>query len=176
MRPTTYLARRQRAIRPQIPDALYPSDVQVSMPQPSHQLTSSLSAQLTRADKDVLDLLGAWPLCTRAQLAGLMGGVTLRRVDQALHSLMRRRLVLSDDSLYSLTDEGLRYLARRDRAAVSLTLDRWSAEPSNDEHLSTQGAHYAPSPPSYSTTPASRTSPPPSPPKLPAPRTTTYST
>ena len=115
------------------PDALYPSDVQVSMPQPSHQLTSSLSAQLTRADKDVLDLLGAWPLCTRAQLAGLMGGVTLRRVDQALHSLMRRRLVLSDDSLYSLTDEGLRYLARRDRAAVSLTLDRWSAEPSNDE-------------------------------------------
>ena len=115
------------------PDALYPSDVQVSMPQPSHQLTSSLSAQLTRADKDLLDLLGAWPLCTRAQLAELMGGVTLRRVDQALHSLMRRRLVLSDDSLYSLTDEGLRYLARRDRAAVSLTLDRGSAEPSNDE-------------------------------------------
>ena len=28
-----------------------------------------------------------------------------------------------------LTDEGLTYLARRDRAAVGLTLDRWSAEP-----------------------------------------------
>ena len=30
-----------------------------------------------------------------------------------------------------LTDEGLTYLARRDRAAVGLTLDRWSPEPSH---------------------------------------------
>ena len=90
------------------PDALYPSDVQASMPQPSHQLGSALSVQLTRADKDVLDLLAAWPLCTRAQLAGLMGGVTLHRVDQALQSLMWRYLVPSNGSLHSLTDEGLR--------------------------------------------------------------------
>ena len=80
---------------------------------------------------DVLDLLAAWPLCTRAQLAGLMGGVTLRRVDQALRSLMHRSLVRSDGPLHVLTDEGQRYLARRDRAAVGLTLDRWSAEPTN---------------------------------------------
>ena len=113
------------------PDALYPSDVQAGMPQPSNQLASALSAQLTRADKDVLDLLAAWPLCTRAQLVGLMGGVTLRRVDQALSSLLSRYLVRSDGPLYSLSNEGLRYLARRDRAAVGLTLDRWSSEPSN---------------------------------------------
>ena len=113
------------------PDALYPSDVQAGMPQPYYQLASALSAQLTRADKNVLDLLAAWPLCTRDQLAGLMGGVTLRRVDQALCSLMRRSLIHSDGPLYVLTDEGQRYLARRDRAAVGLTLDRWSAEPSN---------------------------------------------
>ena len=36
----------------------------------------------------------------------------------------------ADESLHVLTDEGLTYLARRDRAAVGLTLDRWSAEPS----------------------------------------------
>ena len=85
---------------------------------------------MTRVDKDALDLLAAWPLCTRERIAGLMGGVTLRRVNQVLRSLSQRGLVRADESLHVLTDEGLTYLARRDRAVVGLTLDRWSAEPS----------------------------------------------
>ncbi len=112
------------------PGTLYPSGVQASMPEPSQQLASALSVQLTRAGKDALDLLAAWPLCTREQLAGLMRGVTLRRVNQMLRSLSQRGLVQADGPLHVLTDEGLTYLARRDRAAVGLTLDRWSAEPS----------------------------------------------
>ena len=111
------------------PSALYPSGVQAAMPEPSEQLTSALPVQLTRAEKDALDLLSAWPLCTREQLAGLMGGVTLRRVNQVLRSLSQHGLVRTDEPLHMLTDEGLTYLARRDRAAVGLTLDRWSAEP-----------------------------------------------
>ena len=111
------------------PGALYPSGVQAAMPEPTEQLASTLSVQLTRAEKDALDLLAAWPLCTRGQLAGLMGGVTLRRVNQVLRSLTRRRLVRTDEPLHMLTDEGLTYLARRDRAAVGLTLEQWSAEP-----------------------------------------------
>ena len=110
---------------------LYPSQVKAAMPEPAQQITSSLSAQLTRAGKDALDLLAAWPLCTREQLAGLMGGVTLRRVNQVLRSLREHDLVREDDSLLMLTDEGLTQLARRDRAAVGLTLDRWSPEPSH---------------------------------------------
>ena len=109
---------------------LYPSGVQASMPKPSQQLASVLAVQLTRADKDALDLLAAWPLCTREQLAGLMGDVTSRRVNQVLRSLRQHSLVRKDESLLVLTDEGLTYLARRDRAAVGITLDRWSAEPS----------------------------------------------
>ena len=112
------------------PGALYPSGVQASMPEPSQQLTSALSVQLTRADKDALDLLAAWPLCTREQLSGLMRDVTLRRVNQALQSLRQRGLVRADGPLHMLTDEGLTYLARRDRAAVGLTLNQWSPEPS----------------------------------------------
>ena len=112
------------------PGTLYPSGVQASKPEPTEQLTSTLSVQLTRAEKDALDLLAAWPLCTRERLAGLMGGVTLRRVNQVLRSLRQHGLVREDDSLHVLTDEGLTYLARRDRAAVGLTLDRWSAVPS----------------------------------------------
>ena len=111
------------------PDALYPSGVQTSMPEPTEQLQPALSVQLPRAEKDALDLLAAWPLCTREQLAGLMGGVTLRRVNQVIRSLREHDLVRADEPLHMLTDEGLTYLARRDRAAVGLTLDRWSPEP-----------------------------------------------
>ena len=111
------------------PGTLYPSGVQASMPEPTDQLSTALSVQLTRADKDALDLLAAWPLCTSEQLAGLMRGVTLRRVNQVLRSLSQHGLVRADCQLHMLTDEGLTYLARRDRAAVGLTLDRWSAEP-----------------------------------------------
>ena len=111
------------------PDTLYPSDVQASMPEPAQQLALALATQLTRAEKDVLDLLAAWPLCIREQLAGLMGGVTLRRVNQALRSLRQHELVQEDESLLMLTDQGLTCLARRDRAAVGLTLDRWTAQP-----------------------------------------------
>ena len=98
------------------PSDLYPSGVQAAMPEPSQQLTPAIPAQLTRAEKDALDLLAAWPLCTREQLAGLMGGVTLRRVNQVLRSLSQHGLVRADEPLHMLTDEGL-------------TLDRWSAEP-----------------------------------------------
>ena len=112
------------------PEALYPSGVKAAMPGPAEQMASALSVQLTRAEKEALDLLAAWPLCTREQLGGLMGGVTLRRVNQVLRSLREHDLVREDESLHMLTDAGLTYLARRDRAAVGLTLDRWSPEPS----------------------------------------------
>ena len=59
------------------------------MPDPARQLASAPAVQLSRAEKDALDLLAAWPRCNREQLAGLMGGVTLRRVNQALRPLRR---------------------------------------------------------------------------------------
>ena len=39
-------------------------------------------------------------------------------------------LIRADGPLHVLTDERLKYLARRDRASVGQTLRRWSAEPS----------------------------------------------
>lgn len=77
------------------------------MPEPAQQLASTLAVQLTRAEKDTLDLLGAWPLCTREQLAGLMGGVTLRRVNPVLRSLREHGLLQEDDARLMLTDRGL---------------------------------------------------------------------
>ena len=158
------------------PSDLYPYGVQAAMPEPTEQRKPAHSVQLTRAEKDVLDLLAAWPLCTREQLAGLMGGVTLRRVNQVLRSLRQRGLVRSDETLHMLTDEGLTYLARRDRAAVGLTLDRWSAEPLYLNADIYAGTAVRAPPLRCVTTPESSTSPPPCPPRSPDPRTTTCST
>ena len=118
------------------PDTLYPSHWRATMPEPAQQFQSALSVQLTRAEKQALDLLAAWPLCTTEQLAGLMGGVTRRRANQVLRSLTQRSLVGVDGQRHVLTGEGLKYLARRDRAAVGTTLARWSAEHSA-EHSDT---------------------------------------
>ena len=116
----------EREPRPD-PETLYPDHLRAAMPEPSELLRSSLAVRLTRAEKDALDLLAAWPLCTTDQLAGLMGGVTRRRVNQVLSSLSGHSLVRPDGQRHVLTDEGLRYLARRDRAAVGPVVGRWSA-------------------------------------------------
>ena len=55
-----------------------------------------------------------------------MGGVTTRRANQVLRSLRRRSLIRQDSQAHVLSDEGLTYLARRDRAAVGPVLDRWT--------------------------------------------------
>ena len=112
------------------PDALYPADVRATRPDPARQLAAALTVQLTRADKATLDLLAAWPRCTRQQLAGLLGGVTRHRAGQALRSLRRRALVRAEGPRYVLTDDALKYLAHRDRAAVGPTLSQWSAQAS----------------------------------------------
>ena len=118
------------------PDELYPSRLRAMMPEPPEQVGNSLAVKLTRTAKQALDLLAAWPLCNTDQLAGLMGGVTRRRANQVLRSLGEHGLMRTDWPLHVLTDEGLTYLARRDRAAVGQVLDRWTAEPSlNNPHV-----------------------------------------
>ena len=116
----------EREPRPD-PEILYPSRLRAAMPEPSELLGSSLAVKLTRAEKDALDLLAAWPLCTTDQLAGLMGGVTRRRANQVLNSLTGHSLVRADGQRHVLTDVGLTCLARRDRAAIGPVLGRWSA-------------------------------------------------
>ena len=116
----------EREPRPD-PETLYSSRLRAAMPEPSELLGSSLAVRLTGTEKDALDLLAAWPLCTTDQLAGLMGGVTRRRANQVLSSLAGYSLVRAAGQRHVLTDEGLRCLARRDRAAIGPLLGRWSA-------------------------------------------------
>ena len=111
------------------PDELYPSRLRALVPQPTEQVTSSLAVRLARAEKQALDLLAAWPLCNTEQLMGLMSGVTRRRSNQVIRSLAQHGLIRAEGELHVLSDEGLTWLARRDRAAVGQVLDRWTADP-----------------------------------------------
>ena len=105
----------------------------------AERLDAAYAVRLSRTDKQVLDLLADWPLCTGEQLAGLMGGVRRRRVNQALRRLRRRRLVQRADEGGGsvLSDEGLTVLARRDRAAVGPVLDRWTPQQHEGVHIGT---------------------------------------
>ena len=113
------------------------------------ELADTVATRLGAAEKRMLDLLAAWPLCTTEQLANLMGGLTGRRANQLLRPLRRLGLARREGEGHVLTDEGLAYLARRDRAAVGTALGRWSAERTPDglyagtalRALAAQGEH-----------------------------------
>ena len=126
--------RRKLGLKPQDhptpdPEELYPRRLRALMPRPTEQVADSLAIRLTRAEKQTLDLLAAWPRCDTDQLAGLMGGVTRRRANQVLRSLANHGLARAHGTLHLLTDHGLTWLARRDRAAVGQVLDRWTPGP-----------------------------------------------
>ncbi|MCY3881063.1 MAG: replication-relaxation family protein [Chloroflexi bacterium] len=119
--------------------SLYSARMRATRPSPAEQLDDASAVRLSRTDKRVLDLLADWPLCTAEQLAGLMGGVGRRRVNQALRRLRRRRLVQRDGAGggYVLSDDGLTVLARRDRAAVGPVLDRWTPQQHESVYIGT---------------------------------------
>ena len=124
--------RRRRYSPSNRPDrtSLYAAGLRASRPRPVEQVDAAYAVRLSRTDKQVLDLIADWPLCTAEHLAGLMGGVSRRRVNQALRRLLRSRLLERDNAGggYVLSDEGLTVLARRDRAAVGPVLDRWTPQ------------------------------------------------
>ncbi len=107
-------------------------DVRAGLPEPAEQLEQALAIALSRAEKRVLDLLADWPFCSPQQLAGLLGGVGVHRSNEVLRSLRELGLVQREPYGYLLSDHGLTYLARRDRAAVGPMLDRWTPQQAED--------------------------------------------
>ena len=79
-----------------------------------------------------LDLLSDWPWLQPAHLGQLMG-VGRTRLYQVLERLRELELVVVADTegqrCLALSDKGLAALARRDRTAVGLARQRWSAAP-----------------------------------------------
>ena len=93
-----------------------------------------LASLLTAGEKRALDLIGDWPWIAPAHLGPLLG-VERSRLSQLLGQLTKLDLVAAhgiDGRLrLALTDRGIAFLARRDRAAVGAARQRWSVEPLN---------------------------------------------
>ena len=91
----------------------------------------ALSARLKPAEKRALDLLADWPWISQQDLAGLLA-VSENRPSRTVNPLVELGLAARlDDSggRLALTDKGLAYLARRDRASVGAARRRWSVAP-----------------------------------------------
>ena len=91
----------------------------------------ALPVLLKPAEKRVLDMLAGWPWLLQKDLAGLLG-VSETRVSRLVNPLENLGLAIrSPDGggRLSLTDTGLAFLARRDRASVGLARRRWSVNP-----------------------------------------------
>ena len=89
-----------------------------------------LPALLKPVEKRALDLLADWPWITPAHLGELLG-VKSSRLSQVLRRLAGPGLavetVVEGRRRLAISDRGLAMLARRDRAAVGVARQRWSA-------------------------------------------------
>ena len=110
-----------RSNKRRVPDAS-----RAALPDTTAQFDRALPFNLSRAEKRALDLLANWPFSSAEQLAGLMNGVSKRHANQLLRSLRDQGLLQREELGFVLSDQGLTYLVRRDRAAAGPTFDRWT--------------------------------------------------
>ena len=91
------------------PDWLSARGVRATTPASGEAFADAVALQLGGAEKRMLDLLAAWPLCTTEQLANLVGGLSDRRANQLLRPLRRlgltRREGGNDNSIWPHRDD-----------------------------------------------------------------------
>ncbi len=106
----------------------------VSMPRP---LTESQCVSLTGTEQQALDLIGDWPWLRPADLAELLD-CGRRRTSQILSRLATSNFICRQNAggrpRLALSDAGIIYVARRDRAAVGIAKQRWSVAPVEPDH------------------------------------------
>ena len=86
------------------------------------------------AEKRALDLLADWPWILQRDMADLLG-VSETRISRLMTPLQGFGLVARPQSAggrLALTDRGLAFQARRDRASVGVARRRWSVAPIDD--------------------------------------------
>ncbi len=121
VRPGGGLPAERPEARPALPDDLDGGA-------PGDQLRPAL---LKPSEKHALDLVADWPWIAPGDLAALLG-VSASRLSRVLARLEELELVVRappDGRRLTLSDRALALLARRDRASVTLSRRRWSAEP-----------------------------------------------
>ncbi len=115
-----------------------PERKRASLPDPERMVRSAPAFGITPAEKRALDLITDHPMIPREHLARWLG-VSDGRVSQVTRSLTHTWGLLEQhgkraDVRYTLSERGIGYITRRDRAQLSTTMAAWSTEPSADNH------------------------------------------
>ncbi|MYC35917.1 MAG: hypothetical protein F4X66_03250, partial [Chloroflexi bacterium] len=140
------IGRRQRTLEQVVSEAdavtrfhpEAPERKRASLPDPERMVRAAPAFGLSPAEKRALDLITDHPMIPREHLARWLG-VSDGRVSQMVRSLVNDwRLVEQHgkrgDVRYALSDRGIRYITRRDRAQLSTTMATWSTEDATDNH------------------------------------------
>ena len=115
-----------------------PERKRASLPDPERMVQSAPAFGLSPAEKRALDLITDHPMIPREHLARWLG-VSDGRVSQMTRSLANDWKLVEQRGKrggvrYTLSDRGIRYITRRDRAQLSTTMAAWSTEPDTDNH------------------------------------------
>jgi len=115
-----------------------PERKRASLPDPGRMVLSAPVFGLSLSEKRALDLITDHPMIPREHLARWLG-VSDGRLSQMTRSLVNDwRLVEQHgkrgDVRYTLSDRGIGYITRRDRAQLSTTMATWSTEDATDNH------------------------------------------
>ena len=115
-----------------------PERKRASLPDPERLVQSAPACGLSPAEKRVLDLITDYPMIPRDHLACWLG-VSDGRVSQLARSLTQTWGLVEQhgrrgDVRYTLSERGIRYITRRDRAQLATTMAAWSTEPVSDNH------------------------------------------
>ena len=113
-----------------------PERKRASLPDPERMVRAAPAFGLSPSEKRALDLITDHPMIRREHLARWLG-VSDGRISQMTRSLVNDwRLVEQhgkrSDVRYTLSDRGIRYITRRDRAQLATTMAAWSTEDAAD--------------------------------------------
>ena len=113
-----------------------PERKRASLPDPERMVRSSPAFGLSPAEKRALDLITDHPMIPREHLARWLG-VSDGRVIQMTRSLTHTWGLVEQHGKrgavrYTLSDRGIGYITRRDRAQLSTTMAAWSTEKTAD--------------------------------------------
>ncbi len=110
-----------------------PERKRASLPDPERMVQSAPAFGVSPSEKRALDLITDHPMIPREHLARWLG-VSDGRISQMTRSLVNDWALVEQhgkrgDMRYTLSDLGIRYITRRDRAQLATTMAAWSTEP-----------------------------------------------
>ena len=113
-----------------------PERKRASLPDPERLVHAAPAFGISPAEKRALDLITDHPMIPREHLARWLG-VSDGRVSQLTRSLQDPWALIEQHGRrgnvrYTLSDRGIRYITRRDRAQLSTTMAAWSTEDTTD--------------------------------------------